>query len=525
MINHEVPHQSYSEVATQIAQYFDITDATPLMADTNKRYSYTQNSSYSPSCPTKSTTTVIISPTADNVADIYNGFIYAEMAIRPTSSVVPPTGCITRTWIGFKDAMDAVEKYDIQANGVTIYTQNNAAEESFVTNCASPQSVKSTDVFSKATHKNIWNYKYGPQCGVWVDWANYDGDIPYIIKLKIDLRRFLPLSNLKYLPAFAGKIELRLTFGTAGLVVANHNPLLLFNGVTEQAKYNPCNVTAEFVQIGDSILVPTTITAPTSTANGKVNMAEWIIRVPQGHDLIACETNINCFGLNQIIYDSLIQRYSQKVLTFPTQIMQFNSMSSKLSSPSSKATQTLTPRFIDSIFLLFPTEAHHKTVFKNPMLSTFQLGCAGYGQFPSIAFGTIREPRLVEMVTNALNLNSDTAGLSRDVLNSLVQDFYPNDGQPPRRIDGQESDDRTNFLIGIPTETDNTFQQGQTSNTPINYGLTVTQNPSNPYKNTNMTPIMGVLIDATFNIMINNNGQPPIVTIGPNDITSPVMVS
>jgi hypothetical protein len=127
------------------------------------------------------------------------------------------------------------------------------------------------------------------------------------------------------------------------------------------------------------------------------------------------------------------------------------------------------------------------------------------------------------MVSNALNLNSDTNSFSEDVLNSLIQDDIPSSTSPVR-IDGKYSDDRTNFLIGIPTETDNTFQQGQTSNTPVNYELSIRQNSTNPYKSTTVPPIMGMLIDATFNIMVNANGQPPIVTVGPVDITSPVMV-
>jgi hypothetical protein len=172
MINHEVNHHSYAEVASQIAQYFDITDQTPLMADTNKRYSYTQNASYGPSCPTQSNTTVIISPTADNMADLYNGFIYAEMQVYPQINTGTAVAKLTRTWIGFKDAMDSIEKYEILANGNSIYTQNNAIEESYVTNCATVDCLKKADIYSKARHKNIWKNKYGDQCGTLVDWEH-----------------------------------------------------------------------------------------------------------------------------------------------------------------------------------------------------------------------------------------------------------------------------------------------------------------------------------------------------------------
>jgi hypothetical protein len=48
-----------------------------------------------------------------------------------------------------------------------------------------------------------------------VDWpagTSFDMNIP----LKIEIRRFLPLSNVKYLPKFVGNFELRVKFSPAG---------------------------------------------------------------------------------------------------------------------------------------------------------------------------------------------------------------------------------------------------------------------------------------------------------------------
>jgi hypothetical protein len=36
-------------------------------------------------------------------------------------------------WIGYKDALDAIESYQIIVNGQSIYTQNYAIEESYIT--------------------------------------------------------------------------------------------------------------------------------------------------------------------------------------------------------------------------------------------------------------------------------------------------------------------------------------------------------------------------------------------------------
>ena len=82
--NNEVFHKTSAEVNTQIASYFDVVDQAIKMADTNKKYTIDAQSSYSPGPPVQanSFTTFIISPTCDNTADIYNGFIKAKLKIN-----------------------------------------------------------------------------------------------------------------------------------------------------------------------------------------------------------------------------------------------------------------------------------------------------------------------------------------------------------------------------------------------------------------------------------------------------------
>jgi hypothetical protein len=515
MINHEIPHQSFAETETQITQYFNITDQAPLMSDTNKRYTHVQNSCYSPSCPiTNSSTTLIISPTADNIADIYNGYIYAEMDISFAISGTAASA-YSNTWIGYKDSMDAIEKYEILANGITIYTQNNATEESFIMNCASTDDIKKSDCFSKCRHKDVWKNKYGNKCGVWIDWSDQP-EFPVKIKFKIDLRHFLPLSNVKYLPAFAGKIELKVWFTARTMVVSNCDPTLDTTiAIASNLTYPP--ITNEFVQIGDEFTIP--ISDATASGATTVTVAKRAIMISDIPTISLCESCINCFGLHQPIYDSLVERYSTQALTYPTQILQVNTMSGKVNNATSKATITITPRFIDSIFLLFPLKVTHKTVYKNPGFSSFQLNCGGYGQIPSTAFGTVDEPRLVEMCSNAVNLNNDTSGMNIEVINSLAHATKADQSL------GFRSLDCTSFFIGMPTETDNTFQQGQTSATPISYELTITQDANSTYaKSVQSPPVICLLIDATFNIMVNTNGAPPMVSIGAADITTPERV-
>ena len=137
MINNELIMQTSAEACTQIASYFDVVDNCVQMSDTNKQYSINPQTSYSPSPPIQqgSYTSVIISPNSHNTADIYNGFIKASMRVKVNINEAIATSAIigsnkfNRIWYGFKDARDAVEKYEIVANGITIYTQNFACEE------------------------------------------------------------------------------------------------------------------------------------------------------------------------------------------------------------------------------------------------------------------------------------------------------------------------------------------------------------------------------------------------------------
>ena len=145
MFNREVPHKTSADVLaanSQIASYFNAVDNAVSIGDTNKRYQPVNNTSYGPPPPIHANTftTVIISPTADNTADIYNGYINAEMKVKIqlNKSIAAWTeydgdNHIRRdlisphqVWVGFKDAMDSIEKYEIMANGISIYTQNNA---------------------------------------------------------------------------------------------------------------------------------------------------------------------------------------------------------------------------------------------------------------------------------------------------------------------------------------------------------------------------------------------------------------
>ena len=530
--NNEVFHKTSAEVNTQVASYFDVVDNAIAMSDTNKKYVIDAQASYSPSAPIRagSFTTFIISPTCDNTADIYNGFIKAKLKL---------TGVLTASigaqfhdlgehsfkglWVGFKDAMDAVEKYEILANGISIYTQNFGPEESFLTACGANEASKRSDIYSKVRHKDIFNQKTKhARCGYFLTLVNGTTEYNDIeIPLKIDLRRFLPLSNIKYLPSFAGKLELKVMFGIQGLVYCPVGLPASIHGDAEQyIKIHAQKITNEFVPIGTQIRSYETCNA------GALTAANRTLTIKRDYEVNDCYSVIPNFGIDGDIYQSLIQRYTQQELIFPTQILTFTTMSKPLNHAGRcSSTQTITPRFVDSIFFLFPQTPNHHTVFKNPIFTNFQLRCGGYGVVPTIPFATDgTDPMFIELCQNAMNINGEQTGFNKEVIQSLTNTDNCNVST------GLISYDRTSFFIGLPTETDNTFQQGQTSNTPITYEIVcdiaanvsdgVGGNEANNYINTTTPPIMALLQDTVISIHVQPNGMPPVVEIGQYDITS-----
>ena len=86
------------------------------------------------------------------------------------------------------------------------------------------------------------------------------------------------------------------------------------------------------------------------------------------------------------------------------------------------------------------------------------------------------------------------------------------------------SNDHTNFIIGLPTECDNTFQQGQLSNTPITYELVCDIDEGSEYADEvdpPQTPLICFLNDAVLAIKVETDGMPPTVELGTYNVTEP----
>ena len=530
MLNGQLSDAGYATHLTQVASYFDIVDAAVKTGDTNKRYTLSTNVSTAPSPPISETsfTHIHIAPNCDNMCDLYNSYIIATMKIKlkfnqigtpvsynKTNADNPP--CV---WVGFKDSLHAISQYQLIANGNSIYNQTHAIEEAYITSLATPDTVINRDVFSKCSMKGIHER---PEClmtGALVDLTN-GNEQEITINLKIDLRRFLPLSAIKYLPAFVGNLELRVHFSTDGMVAC---PMpytdLLENPaksgfVSSLPKYTTC-----FVPWNEQM---TAIANATVDANGKYTVNVGKIQLEKtSMSVTTCYSMLCCFGIANSIYQSLVQRYSGQSLSFPTQTLSFHQMDGKFEGTSFNLALTITPRFIDTIFFLFPLKSNYRTCYYNPLMDTVRLYMGGYGTMPDqsmSSYGMVA----YEMTQNALNMNNDVTGLNEGVMRSQIVASTINMSD---QMLGYSANDISNYILAFPSSVDNTFQQGQTSSSPITYELKGTLNTHTMFKGGNdsqCTVMMGFLKDSVLAIQIRPTG-PPIIALDEFDIASPAGV-
>ena len=290
-------------------------------------------------------------------------------------------------------------------------------------------------------------------------------------------------------------------------------------------------ITCEFKPIGEEVTCYASFTAQEQQGTGqnaqqvtvnRFDAEQRTVTVDRQYTTEATYSVIPNLGIDNDVYQKLVTRYMGQELIFPTQIISINQLANVLSSGQSSSTTTQTPRFIDSHFLLFPLKPNYHTVFKNPGFNSCQLKCGGYGSIPNSSFNTIDDPVFIELCQNALNVNGGQVGFNKDVLESLTHVGYGANANATRALENDTyPHDRTNFLIGLPTEPDNTFQQGQTSNTPITYEF-ASNLPNNYYSSlpNHSPPLLCFLQDQPLSIHVLPNGQPPVVELGPHDVTS-----
>ena len=543
MQNDQINQFSHQSSLTQVRSWFQSVEDGIMVGDTNKRYKITSNASRSPSCPFPGGgfTSIILGPTADNMCDLFNSFLEAELEfvikMDDVFSVLPSTteqkpafaNCNNPSFvIGFDDSMKAIKSYQLQANGQVIYTQNENMYEASIVAAGATQTCRKQDVYGTMIHEDVWNNVDTVRTGVLLTADKFDANKECKIKIpiKIDMRRFLPLSWIKYIPLFAGNLELRICFSGEGLVCA---PLPIDDVLQVPAKMSKLAehlpITNRFVQVGMPFTMVTGVTFASNvytmtTAKQTVHVKNMMVK--------SCYSHLANFGLDPVVYDELVSTYTQESLSIPTRTLVFSQMSGSVGEPTCNLLQSMVPRFVEAIYLMFPKTPDHKTVFENPLFNNVSFKMGGYGLITDEAFAT-PSPMFYALAQNSMNTNNDIIGFNDDIMRSLTANrelLY--DASKGAYTDlGFKSCDTTHFFMGFPTETDNTFQQGQTSNSPITYHFRGSLEPGNYYLKSQADggctagAVIGLLKDSVFAIQVRGDGSPPIITLDEYDLTTP----
>jgi hypothetical protein len=544
MLNSDLNEFASVTALTQTTSWFDAVDNAAKAADTNKRYYMSSNPATSPNVPIKegSFTTITISAQSDNITDLYNSFLTAEikltLGITNNATFKSVLGTLTNpdaaagllptqrraVWVGYKDSMDSIAQYQLFVDGNLTHSQTNAIEESYITGCACTEEVKRADVFSKTRHEDVWNRINTKRTGALFEF-DLNGD-PYneldvlvvggttitrTIPVKIDFRRFLPLASIRFLPAFMKSVQLKIQFSPEALVYCPISPQSVLGS---NFNINTCPmITNRFMPLGTNIKMLNTVNNALTTVDfsmSKRNRGEF--------EVTSCDSHLWCFGLDEELYEVLVQRYSGVALSFPVQQIVWTDMTGSMNAyPTGTVNAGVQPRFVDSIFLLFRKSYEYKTVYENPRFEQFILKMGAFGTIPQTPIRS-DGPILFELTQNALNLNNDITGINQDVMKSLITLVDPT---KPEYSVGLSSNDITNFFIALPTSLDNTFQQGQTGNSPVTYSLQYTYEEKSPFSGlTNSQCLIGFLKDSVLSVQINPSGK-PIAELNDYVITAP----
>lgn len=502
----------------QVSEYFNIIEHSVSLGDTNRRYSNSNN----PSIPggdirEGNYVTFTLSPTGENITDLANTKIRSTLILKvKVSAAMPllstggfPAGDYHKPafWVGYKEGVHAVSAYDLLANGRVIYTQNFAMNETYITSCAATQAVKEDDTFSRAIHEQVWNRVDTVRAGCIFDGGTTTAvaagsEQELEIPISFALKRILPLDSIRFLPAFFGSFQIRIRFSTDALQVT---PLSVEDCLQNAANIGKLasypKLTNKFVPFEEqfTMLNGLTFASGAFTATTMTQQLEKHSAVFRNSSVI-----MNCLSLDENVYTNLVERYKQVALSFPVKTMDWTTMEGALPTTTtapSTLTTSITPKFVNSIFILAKKKQNYSCNYDNPMWKDVQLTMGAYGKMPMEAAAT-NEDIIKDLCANALNTNNDIAGFNLAVSRSFSATEI--------QATGYRSNDTTNFFLGFPTETDFTFQQGQTSNSPINYKLVV--------QNTDKTgqflekPEFGVLNHRCLSVQLRDNG-PPVITL------------
>jgi hypothetical protein len=175
----------------------------------NGQYQTTTSSCYAGNTPVRvpGFCRVCFSSNGANIVDVANSFVTMKIDytfrldkdLKPVSALTDSTAECRRLFVGFKNSLEALSRYDIYVNSNKIYSQAWVGPESFIYNAGLCQTVAERSPYVHTCSKNVHNMS-PDVCGVYVDLTageyKPNTDITVTIPVKINLNQILMLASL-----------------------------------------------------------------------------------------------------------------------------------------------------------------------------------------------------------------------------------------------------------------------------------------------------------------------------------------
>jgi hypothetical protein len=297
-----------------------------------------------------------------------------------------------------------------------------------------------------------------------------------------------------------------------------------FNGITKVS----VQTNAVYAQNGNIGSIPVD-TVGTGPSRAQVEPMIWTCHRMETSNI---ESNLATYMIRHDICENLKARYtgSNKPLTFPVSAIQISRFSGVTNLANLQSVLSQGINNCDTLFLLIPETSRQTTVFRNPYLRNFQIMCGEFGAYPEQAVNTYNDPKFLNMVADALNVNSSeltsfnissacsfnsrlrfwtfVGGAGANIVNGWSTDPAVVFNAPFGGI--SKTDDDSNFFIGIPFSVDNDYQGGLSApSANINFKLSGSADPAYNTTIANWTsPIIACfLLDASVMIKPDPYGE------------------
>ena len=576
-------HNMFDVLEGSVSNHFAQIESVLLKNECiNGQYNLITAASYASNTPVDNPgfTKVCFSTNGANIADLENSYIEADIeyilrytgtSVNGGAAVVPdPTSlnnalanasALTKYFIGFKQSLDALERYDIYCNSQLIYSQPFVGPESTVLLAGINDTIRENSPFVYTSFHNASTMDHNV-CGVYVDLGSTAANTDFKVKIpvKINIHQFLLLSPIHYLPSFCGRWEIQLYFGSKNLVMCPVDPSVYFT-VPLAAATNNGYILSYVKDLSSKMILDTAThynTKGWSNQFTQINCPMWMYtRGAAGAvswvsntfscskaELTSCLMNITQFQLKYEVYQALLQRYIENPLIIPTNTLSYQRFAHSSSQGTTvQATANLPVENIDALYVMIPENENQQTCFYQPYLKEVRMGMGEFGIRPQRYMDTFNSGdswnnrRFITYLLDSLNLeDSQISAMNKDFANSVFPHALEYSGAINNGAFATKTStfintnkfgkhyDSSQFMIGIPLSQVG-FQSGCVSspNANINFQFDAIKAPfpmdGGVVKNfANGGIIVMFLTDAALMIQVQQNSDHPLVRLSSKSI-------